>query len=119
MITSKYRQRLKRLMKHIKTLKQHKYFNPGAVIFALLFAGIGTYLLLGGHAATPAYYGSVNADKGSLSGSACPVTDSSATDGTAVQFGCSGGSTPVNTVAPYFCGVTSGLPGCSSVTGEA
>ena len=29
------------------------------------------------------------------------------------------GTSPVNTAAPYFCGVASGLAGCSGVTGDA
>lgn len=30
-----------------------------------------------------------------------------------------GGSAPANTIAPYFCGVSSGIAGCSSATGSA
>jgi hypothetical protein len=55
------------------------------IVFVLVVAGIGTYLILSSHAATP--YASINADSGTLAGSASIQTDSNAYDGKYVQFG--------------------------------
>jgi hypothetical protein len=60
----------------------HKLTVP---IVVLLVATIGTYLLVGSHAASP--YISTTADSGSLSGNAALQTDSTASDGQKVQFG--------------------------------
>lgn len=51
----------------------------------LAVVAVGVYLLVPSHAATP--YASVSADSGTLSSSAQVVTDSTASDGKAVQFG--------------------------------
>jgi hypothetical protein len=54
-------------------------------LFVFIFAGIGTFLILSSHAATPA--ASLNADKGTLDGGATIQTDSNADDGKYVLFG--------------------------------
>jgi hypothetical protein len=56
-----------------------------------IFVSIGSYLILGSHAATP--YASINADSGSLSGGATVQTDATASDGKSVVFGSASTST--------------------------
>jgi hypothetical protein len=56
-----------------------------AILFVFIFVSIGSYLILGSHAATP--YASINADSGSLSGGATVQTDATASDGKSVVFG--------------------------------
>jgi hypothetical protein len=58
-----------------------------ALLVTLIFALVGTYLLVGSHADSP--YASTTTDQGSLSGSASQQPDSTATDGQKVQFGLS------------------------------
>lgn len=63
--------------------KRTQYITTAMVV--VLVAGIGTYLLIGSHAATP--YASITADSGSLSGSATKQACSDASDGSCVMFG--------------------------------
>lgn len=56
-----------------------------AVVIVLLVAGIGVYLLARGHAATP--YVASEAETGTLAGGAGTIANSSASGGSAVQFG--------------------------------
>jgi hypothetical protein len=65
-----------------------------AVLFALIFAGIGTYLVLASHADTPS--ATVDADKGALNGVASIESNSSASDGEYVQFGTATGPIPAH-----------------------
>lgn len=58
-----------------------------ALLVTLIFALVGTYLLVGSHADSP--YTSTTVDQGSLSGSALQQPDSTASDGQKVQFGLS------------------------------
>jgi hypothetical protein len=60
------------------------------IAVALLFAGIGGYLTFVSRAATPVP--SAEAESGALSGAASIISDSSASDGSAVRFGTSSGS---------------------------
>ena len=66
-----------------------------AIIVVLIVAGIGTYLILGSHAATP--YASITADKGTLANGATAQTCAGSSNGSCVVFG---GST-----SPYMYGV--------------
>jgi hypothetical protein len=54
------------------------------LIVAVIFGAIGTYLLIGSKAASP--FASLDADKGTLAGNASIQSNSSATNGTYVQF---------------------------------
>ena len=54
------------------------------LLVVLIVAGIGTYLLLGSHAATP--YASITADRGTLSSGAAKQTCSGTSDGNCVVF---------------------------------
>lgn len=56
----------------------------------LVVAAVGTYLLVGSHAATP--YASIAADKGTLTGGATQQTCTGASDGSCVMFGSSSSS---------------------------
>src|ERR1039458_1557274 len=56
-----------------------------AILVVLIVAAIGTYLLIGSHAATP--YASINADKGTLANGATKQTCSGSSDGSCVMFG--------------------------------
>lgn len=65
-----------------------KYQKPTALVAILTVATVGTYLLIGSHAAAPAPYASVNADKGTTTCGASVVPDSTASDGSSVvRFG--------------------------------
>jgi hypothetical protein len=55
------------------------------VLVVLVVAGIGTYLLIGSHAASP--YASITADSGTLASSAAKQACSGASDGNCVVFG--------------------------------
>jgi hypothetical protein len=55
------------------------------LIIIIVFVGLGTYLILNSHAATP--YVSLNASKGTLAGSATAISDTTASDGKKVVFG--------------------------------
>lgn len=55
------------------------------VIFSIAFALIGVIALLVTKAATP--YASLQPEQGNIAGAACPVSDGSASNGSAVQFG--------------------------------
>src|SRR5665213_566722 len=61
-----------------------------SVLVVLIVAIVGTYLLVGSHAATP--YASITADKGTLTGAATKQTCSGASDGSCVMFGSSSSS---------------------------
>src|SRR5665213_117096 len=56
-----------------------------SVLVVLIVAIVGTYLLVGSHAATP--YASITADKGALAGGATKQSCSGASDGSCVMFG--------------------------------
>jgi hypothetical protein len=56
-----------------------------AVLFILIVAGIGTYLIIFSRAATP--YASITADQGTLANGATKQTCSGASGGSCVQFG--------------------------------
>jgi hypothetical protein len=58
-----------------------------AILVVLIVAGIGTYLLLGSHAATP--YASITADQGTLANGATKQACSGSSDGNCVVFGSS------------------------------
>jgi beta-glucanase (GH16 family) len=83
----------------ITSMKTNYKFTslPSIVLVIAVFAGIGTYLILSGHASTP--YASVNADKGTLAGAATAEADSAAEDGNRVQFGSYPASTNPSGVA--------------------
>ena|GEM_PF-1667813 len=57
-----------------------------AFVVIVAIAGIGTYLLLGSHAATPST-STAEAESGTKSGTTSAITDSSASGGSALQFG--------------------------------
>jgi hypothetical protein len=59
-----------------------------SILFIVIVACIGTFLLVGAHAATP--YVSLNADNGTLTSGVTIQSDSSASDGKKVVFGSSG-----------------------------
>lgn len=61
-----------------------------ALLVVLIVAAVGTYLLVGSHAATP--YASITADKGTLAGGATKQSCSGASDGSCVTFGSSSSS---------------------------
>src|ERR1039458_9307789 len=63
-----------------------------SVLVVLIVAAVGTYLLVGSHAATP--YAYITADKGTLANGATKQTCSGSSDGSCVVFG---GSTPACT----------------------
>jgi hypothetical protein len=77
-----------------------------SVLVVLIVAGIGTYLLLGSHAATP--YTSITANKGILSGGATTKTCSGASDGNCVVFGSA-------KTGNSLCGFKTGSPAISKV----
>jgi hypothetical protein len=58
-----------------------------SVLVVLIVAGIGTYLLIGSHAATP--YASITADKGTLANGATSQSCTGASDGNCAVFGSS------------------------------
>lgn len=64
--------------------------NKSAVLVILMTAAVGTYLLIGGHAATP--YASIAADSGTLAGGAAKQTCSGTSDGNCVVFGSTPGA---------------------------
>jgi uncharacterized protein DUF4038/collagenase-like protein with putative collagen-binding domain len=67
----------------------------GTLVF-VVFASIGTILLVASHAATP--YASTEAESGTLNGGATTVTDPTASNGSAVKFASTGtSSTPFAT----------------------
>lgn len=75
---------LKRYMQYFtKQTKRTQQITAGLVI--IVVAGIGTYLLTLGHAASP--YASITADSGSLASGASKQTCTSASDGSCVVFG--------------------------------
>lgn len=59
-----------------------------ALLIVLIVAAVGTFLLIGSHAATP--YASITADKGTLAGGATKQTCSGSSDGSCVVFASSG-----------------------------
>jgi hypothetical protein len=81
-----------------------------AVLIVLIVAIVGTYLLIGSHAATP--YSSVTADSGTLAAGAAKQTCSGSSDGSCVVFGTvastgGGGTNTTKTnciVLPSACG---------------
>jgi hypothetical protein len=78
----------------IKT-KLHKVSS--IIVFVLVMAGIGTYLLLQSRAASP--FASVDASSGTLAGVASLITDTSTSSGKAVEFGSVSNSTDPSGVA--------------------
>ena len=62
-----------------------RFQQVSVLLVVVIVAGIGTYLLLSSHAATP--YTSITADKGTLSGGATSKTCSGASGGNCVVFG--------------------------------
>lgn len=60
-------------------------------IFIIAFALIGVIALLVTKAATP--FASLQSEQGTIAGAACPIADGSASNSSAVQFGCSTGGT--------------------------
>jgi hypothetical protein len=67
-----------------------KYQRLSALLIVLIVAGVGTYLLVNSHAATP--YASTTADKGILSNGAVSQPCSGASDGSCVVFKGTSGS---------------------------
>jgi hypothetical protein len=67
------------------------HFSVSSALFVIIFAGLGMYLLIGSHAATP--YAATNADKGTLAGCATAQTDGTASDGASVVFKATCGGT--------------------------
>ena len=67
----------------IKTFRGSRQLT--LVLSLVVFAGIGAYLLLGSHAASP--YISLNADKGTLANGTTSQACSGASDGNCVKFG--------------------------------
>ena len=61
-----------------------------AILIVIIVAGIGSYLLISSHAASP--YASITAESGNLAGAATKHTCSGASDGNCVQFGSTPGS---------------------------
>ncbi len=59
------------------------------VTFVIVFAGLGTMLILSSHAATPT--ASIEAESGTVSSAASAITDTTASGSGAVKFGVSGG----------------------------
>jgi hypothetical protein len=64
------------------------------MIFVFAFVVIGVYLLVGSHAATP--FASLEAESGTLAGSASVVTDASASGSSAVKFSASSSTSAAN-----------------------
>jgi hypothetical protein len=92
-----------------------KYFsdirrNPQKVtpvLIVLIVAGLGTALLIGSHAASP--YASITADQGTTTCGASVVPDSTASDGSKVQFGsCNSGSGPTYYITQSGAGSANG-----------
>jgi Polysaccharide lyase len=71
----------------IKTFRGSRQLT--LILFILIFAGIGVYLLTSSHASGP--YISLNADKGTLANGATVQSDSNASDGKYIKFPGSGG----------------------------
>ncbi len=90
-----------------------------AVLAIILVAGVGTYLIMGSHAASP--YVSTTADNGQLSAGASTQLCAGASDGNCVVFGGSnnGGSQTDCILSPHICGypdmTDSGLPAGTSL----
>ncbi len=57
----------------------------GLVLVIVVFGGLGSYLLLSSHAATPV--GSIESENGTISSAASSVNDTSASAGKAIKFG--------------------------------
>lgn len=86
------------LQQHLKLYWQNFTKQPKriqqltAVLVVLIVATIGTFLLIGSHAAAP--YNTTSADQGDLTGSANTTSCTSSSDSTCVVFGGSGSSGP-------------------------
>lgn len=71
--------------------------------FVLLFGGLGAYLLIGSHAASP--FSSVAASQGTLAGGAASQTDTTASSGNKVTFNGTNGTQTTNCFpSPGACG---------------
>jgi hypothetical protein len=73
--------------------KSSTYKKLASLLVVIIVASLGTYLLIGSHAATP--YASITADSGNVTASASKQACSGSTDGSCVIFGStsSGGGT--------------------------
>lgn len=78
------KQHLKQYLQYFSN-KDKRLQQITAALVVLLVAGIGSYLLIGSHAATP--YVSTTADRGTLAGGATTQPCTGASDGNCVQFG--------------------------------
>lgn len=74
--------------------KRSRFISAAVVV--IVVAGLGTWLLIGSHAATPP--NSIEAESGTLNSCANKVTDSSTSNGQAVKFGCT--TNPTNPADP-------------------
>lgn len=97
---------------NIVDLNNKQHVTAGIII--VLIASIGTILLNSSHAASPSPFASISMDKGTITAPACTVTNTGASDGSAVQFG--GCSTTTNcnlnaTTANFSSQLTATEPG--------
>lgn len=88
----------------IKNLGLTKFRRSTAAIFVLLFAIIGTTLLVITHAASPTF--NIEPENGTASGNVTVGTDSTASGGKYVQFG----STSTTIPGSNFCGLATTAP---------
>jgi hypothetical protein len=86
-----------------------------AVLVVLIVAGIGTYLLLGSHAATP--YASITADSGTLTSGATKQTCAGSSNGSCVVFG--GGSSVPKHIETWAYDDSSTSGGCNGGFGAS
>jgi hypothetical protein len=84
---------LKKYWRHFSKTKSTQQIT--AIIVVLIVAGLGTYLLVGSHAASP--YISATADSGTLTSGATQQTCSGSNNGSCVIFGSSTTTTPPST----------------------
>src|ERR1022692_2451668 len=81
------------MLKQYFSNKSKNFQRITAALVVLIVAGIGTYLIIFSHAATP--YASITADKGTLANGATSQPCTGASDGSCVVFGSgSSGSIP-------------------------
>lgn len=99
-----------KLPKTFKSLriKQAASARLAALVIVVIIAGIGTYILLSSHAATP-QAATAEAENGTKSGTTSVIADNSASSGNALQFGTvasggsgSSGASCTSNCQPYF-----------------
>lgn len=111
--------RLFKKLKHSFTkLDPKRQRQVSLASFVLVFALVGTALLLASHAASPSSYASVNTDKGSVTFPATSQACTGASDGSCVTFN-SGGSSSLGAMPLISRGVPAWSEGTITAASDA